>query len=120
MGDRVGSISGIMIAFVALIPTIRENIPPSPRIVFIEILVYLNTLTSVFVLVDSLIVRELGNDYQFQWRESGLFLVSAIITVLSFLIIVVMMFLHYFVWKKSYKAKKIENSGSFSRKDWSS
>lgn len=118
MGDRVGSISGIMIAFVALIPTIRENIPPSPRIVFIEILVYLNTLTSVFVLVDSLIVRDLG-DYQFQWRESGLFLVSAIITVLSFLIIIVMMFLHYFVWKKSYKTNKTENSGSFRRDDWS-
>lgn len=35
MGDRVGSIAGIAIAFVALIPTIRDNIPPNPRIVFI-------------------------------------------------------------------------------------
>ncbi len=35
MADRIGSISGIMIAFVALIPTIRQNIPPNPKIVFI-------------------------------------------------------------------------------------
>lgn len=108
MGDRVGSISGIMIAFVALIPTIRENIPPSPRIVFIEFLVYMNSLTSLFVLIDSVSVRNLGDGYEFFWYESGLFLVSVIITVLSFIIIVVMMILHYFVWKRSYKMK-LEN-----------
>jgi len=30
-----------MIAFVALIPVIREQIPPNPKIVFVEILVYI-------------------------------------------------------------------------------
>jgi hypothetical protein len=35
MDDRIGSISALMIAFVALIPTIRDEIPPNPKIVFI-------------------------------------------------------------------------------------
>jgi hypothetical protein len=35
MDDRIGSISALMIAFVALIPTIREEIPPNPKIIFI-------------------------------------------------------------------------------------
>jgi hypothetical protein len=35
MDDRIGSLSALMIAFVALIPTIREEIPPNPSIVFV-------------------------------------------------------------------------------------
>jgi len=105
MGNRVGSISAIMIAFVALIPTIRENIPPNPRIVFIEILVYLNSLTSLFVLIDSISVRNLGSDYEFQWNESGLFLVSVLITIISVLLIIAMMIAHYAYWIRTYKAK---------------
>ena len=41
MADRVGSIASIMVAFVALIPTIRDQIPPNPILVFIEGVVYL-------------------------------------------------------------------------------
>ena len=40
LSNRIASISALMIAFVALIPTIRDQIPPNPKIVFIEILVY--------------------------------------------------------------------------------
>ena len=57
MGDRIGSIAGIVIAYVALIPTIRDEIPPNPRMVFIEIVVYFQSLASLFVLLDSVIVR---------------------------------------------------------------
>ncbi len=103
MADRVGSISGIMIAFVALIPVIRKNIPPSSKIVFIEVLVYANSLTSLFVLIDSISVRNLGDDYSFQWNESGLFLVSCIILISSIIIICIMMGLHFLKWKPSYK-----------------
>jgi hypothetical protein len=57
LADRIASIAGLMIAFVALIPTIRDQIPPNPKIVFIEILVYFETLTSLFALIHSLNVR---------------------------------------------------------------
>ena len=56
-----------MIAYVALIPTIRENIPPSPKIVLIEYLVYANSLKNLFIIADSLIMRNKGLDYEFIW-----------------------------------------------------
>jgi hypothetical protein len=57
LGDRIGSIAGIIVAFVALIPTIRDEIPPSPKMVFIEIIIYMETITSILVLIDSISVR---------------------------------------------------------------
>lgn len=57
LADRIASIASLMIAFVALIPTIRDQIPPNPKIVFIEILVYFETLTSLLALIHSLDVR---------------------------------------------------------------
>ena len=35
LADRIASIASLMIAFVALIPTIREQIPPNPKIIYI-------------------------------------------------------------------------------------
>lgn len=55
-----------MIAFVALIPTIRAQIPPNPNIVFVEYLVYSETLTSLFALIHSIDVRNI-EDYSIIW-----------------------------------------------------
>lgn len=41
LGDRIANLSALLIAFVALIPVIREQIPPSPKITLVEWLVYL-------------------------------------------------------------------------------
>jgi hypothetical protein len=101
LADRIASIAALMIAFVALIPTIRDQIPPNPRIVFIEILVYFETLTSLFALIHSLDVRK-DEEFDLVWYESGLFMVSLFITLLTILIVLVMMFLHYFIWEPSY------------------
>lgn len=34
-GDRLANITGVMIAFSALIPTIRSQIPPAPQITLV-------------------------------------------------------------------------------------
>jgi hypothetical protein len=101
LSDRIASIAALMIAFVALIPTIRDQIPPNPRIVFIEILVYFETLTSLFALIHSLDVRK-DEEFDLVWYESGLFMVSLFITLLTILIVLVMMCLHYFIWEPNY------------------
>lgn len=41
LADRIASIATVMIAHIAFMPVIRGQLPPSPRIAFIEILVYL-------------------------------------------------------------------------------
>jgi hypothetical protein len=61
----------------------------------------------------------LGNDYDFIWFESGLFLVSLIITILSFVAIVFLMIMHYCIWEPGYKMKlSQEKNVSFVREDW--
>lgn len=42
-----------MIAFIGIIPVIRESIPPSPKITRIEQLVYLEIVTTLFCLFES-------------------------------------------------------------------
>ena len=54
LADRIASIASLALAFIAFIPTIREQIPPSPSIVFVEILVYLVAATSLLALGQSI------------------------------------------------------------------
>lgn len=58
LADRIASIATLMIAIVALIPTIRDELPPNPTIVFVEILVYLVTFTSFLTLIHSMTIRD--------------------------------------------------------------
>ena len=58
LADRIGSLAGLMIAFVALIPVIREQLSPNPNITLVEIFVYLQSLTTIFCLIESWIVRD--------------------------------------------------------------
>ena len=58
LADRIGSLAGLMIAFVALIPVIRSELPPNPNITFVEILVYIETLTTLLCLIESIRVRD--------------------------------------------------------------
>jgi len=55
LGERITAISAIMLAFGSLIPTIRDQIPKSPGIVFIEILVYGESITTLLALFHSLL-----------------------------------------------------------------
>lgn len=57
LADRIGSISALMISFVALIPVIREALPPNPQITVVEVLVYLEILTTLLCFIESVIVR---------------------------------------------------------------
>lgn len=41
VGSRIQSIAGLMVAFAALIPTIRGQIPPHPGWIFIEFVTHL-------------------------------------------------------------------------------
>lgn len=51
LADRVGSLATLIVAHVALIPIIRENVPPNSTIAFVEILIYLNSLSIISTLV---------------------------------------------------------------------
>lgn len=58
--DRIVSISSIMVSMVALVPTVRSQIPPTPTVTLVEILVFIEAVTTILALFDSL--RVLNND----------------------------------------------------------
>ena len=66
LGDRIISIASLMIAYVAFIPTIRNEIPPGPKIVFIEGLIYSVAMTSFIAFVQSLLIV---NDEKYSSNE---------------------------------------------------
>lgn len=67
LADRIASIAALMIAFVALIPSIRAQIPPNPKIVFVEILVYFDASTTLLALIHSIDVRN-DSEFDLNWR----------------------------------------------------
>lgn len=57
LADRIGSLSGLMIAFVALIPVIRQELPQSPNVTMVEVLVYMEIFTGILCFIESVSVR---------------------------------------------------------------
>lgn len=90
-----------MVAFVALIPTIRSQIPPHPGWIFIEILVYLEAVTCILALFHSIVIRNTVG-FQLDWTTSALFLISLGITIFTVIYVIVMIILHYCVWRPNY------------------
>ena len=78
LADRIGSLAGLMIAFVALIPVIRDELPPNPSVTLVEILVYVQTITTLFCFIESLSVRN-QEDNNIIWYQNGLFMASLVI-----------------------------------------
>ena len=58
LGNRIQAIAALMVAFAALIPTIRGQIPPHPGWISIEFVVYLEAATCILALLHSLLVRD--------------------------------------------------------------
>ena len=52
---RLVNVSSMMIAYVSLVPVIRENLPPMPGITLVEVLTYLCTLPNFLAMVSSLL-----------------------------------------------------------------
>ena len=51
LSNRISSIATMVLGYIALIPSIKEQLPPSSRITIIEIVIYISTLCCLFSLV---------------------------------------------------------------------
>lgn len=54
---RVAGASTMMLALVALIPIIREQVPSGNRLTFIELVVYVEVLVTFLLLEESFLIR---------------------------------------------------------------
>lgn len=55
VSSKLQTVAGLMIAYAALLPTIRDKIPPSPRITLMEYLVYALSLNVIFSSLDTVL-----------------------------------------------------------------
>ena len=101
LSNRIGSIATMVLGYIALIPSIKEQLPPSSRITVIEIVIYISTLCCLFSLVESFLIDD-DKGYQFIWWENKLFLLCLFTHMGIFLFVSVLMLLHKLVWEPSY------------------
>ena len=59
LSGRIGSIATMFLGYIALIPSIKEQLPPSAKLTVIEALVYIETLCCMLCLYESFIIRDI-------------------------------------------------------------
>lgn len=101
LSNRLSSIATMVLGYIALIPSIKEQLPPSSRITIIEIVIYISTLCCLFSLLESFLIDE-DSSYVFNWRTNYLFLFCLWTHLGVFIFIIVLMLLHKFKWEPSY------------------
>ncbi len=94
LAARIASGCSLMVTYVALIPMIRSNLPPTPSITLIEILIYFSVVPNLLAICSVLITSGMDTDQFFAtykpWTDC-LFLISFIICCLSFFLLAIMM-----------------------------
>ena len=82
-----------MIAYVALVPMIRANLPPTPSVTLIEILIYVSTIPNFLAIISNLITDFIDyNDFFANYKSffDGLFIASFTISIISFIILTIL------------------------------
>ena len=52
LGARIASLATIMMAYVAFLPSIRAELPPSPNVTFVDIMIYLEIFMTFFCFME--------------------------------------------------------------------
>jgi heme/copper-type cytochrome/quinol oxidase subunit 4 len=101
MSNRDASLATFLLGYIAFLPTIRDNLPETPKIVFTEILVYIQIAVSLICFFYSLTINGVA-DYVFTWDTDVPFLVCVALTLLNMVVVIGMFFIHKVVWERQY------------------
>jgi hypothetical protein len=115
--NRIVNVAALMIAYAAIQPIVRENLPDATTLTLVDVLIYMELLINILFLVRTIDVRalydtpditdaeqvRLSNNSYNRWND-GLFIASVAISITNFLIVVVLI-LYYLVKKQNYKAE---------------
>lgn len=104
LAKRLGSGCNLMIGYVALIPMISANLPPTPSITLVEFLIYLSVIPNLLAIISIFFTTSLT--YLVFFRDyrafmDGFFLVSFIIVLLSCIALIIVMLVYA---RKDYKS----------------
>jgi hypothetical protein len=91
---RITNIATLLIAYAAYFPTIRSQIPVYSKILFVEILLYLQILVNAFCVLHTLIYKY-DNEFP-TW--GGLFIAALVINSIILLILVFLSIVYLCKW----------------------
>ena len=92
--ERVAGASMMTLAFVSLIPAVREQIPTGSKMTFIEIMVYIEILVTFLMLIESFIVK--GKSVKDEVIIRTPFMIaSLILTCLTFVMVIIKVLVFY-------------------------
>lgn len=103
MSMRISNGAVIDLSLFAYIPTIRAQLPDTPEVLMVELLIYSIAVTFHFTLIQSYLVSgEDPNTYVMKWNEDVWFLLSMAVTLLSVVILLILGLLHKLKWEPMY------------------
>lgn len=98
---RISNSVFIDLSLLDYIPTIRSQLPGTPNLLLIELLLYSLAVTFHLTIIDSYMVYQDSN-YQMNWKTNILFIISLTISLLTVAIVLVLSLLHKCCWEKEY------------------
>jgi len=98
---RISNSVFIDLSLLDYIPTIRSQLPDTPNLLLVEVLLYSLAATFHLTMIDSYLVYQ-DSSYQMDWRTNNLFLISLAVTLLTVFIVLLLSLLHKCCWEKDY------------------
>ena len=130
--NRLVNIAGLMIAYAAIQPIVRENLPEAITITLVDLLIYLELLINILFLARTIDVRVLDdgspnpptlplsqtNEGYNRWND-GLFIASLVISIVNIAIVMILIF-KYMIQSRNYKADPLPRGvfGINDRQNW--
>lgn len=119
--NRIVNVAALMIAYAAIQPIVRENLPQATTITLVDILIYAELLINILFLCKSITLRGLYDDtpssslpiqetnFGYNRWQDGLFLASFAISLANVLIVAILIII-YLINRRGYKAKPLPRS----------
>jgi hypothetical protein len=116
--NRIINVAALMIAYAAVQPIVRENLPDATSLTLVDLLIYMEIITNILFLARSISIRDyfddatvasdpsLTNANYDRWSDS-LFIISFALTIANVVIVAILIFI-YMYNKQSYKAEPIK------------
>lgn len=100
---RIANGMVIVLSVFAYVPTIRDQLPSTPNLLFAEILIYFIVFTFILNLIQGYIVSNYDpTTYSMKWNEDPFFLTALAINIISVGSVIVLSFLFKCKWERSY------------------
>lgn len=90
LSNRISSIAILLLAYTTFLPTLRNRIPPSPKITLIETFLYAIMISSTLCLLRSFLDHSIHPaDYKYDWRSDFCIIISLILLVLVIFLVLI-------------------------------